>query len=216
MDQTIGRPPELSAQARRLSAIPMIQNLGRHRAELYRAPRAFTAQACREVIAFADGQNRPSTVADSNGDHEFRTSTTSDMPNDHPVAQHMAEMIARLLDLPLENAEQMQAQRYDVGQEFKPHCDWFRPGSESYREHCLRSGQRTWTAMVYMNDVEMGGETAFPRLGVVQKPEAGTMLMWNNQTSEGEVNPWTIHHAMPVLEGSKYVVTLWFREKSWR
>ena len=90
------------------------------------------------------------------------------MPNDHPVAQHMAEMIARLLDLPIENAEQMQAQRYDVGQEFKPHCDWFQPGSESYAEHCSVSGQRTWTAMAYMNDVEEGGETTFPRLGVAR------------------------------------------------
>ena len=70
--------------------------------------------------------------------------------------------------------------------------------------------------MVYLNEVEAGGETVFPRLGVTLKPRTGTLLLWNNLSVDGEVNPWTIHHAMPVLEGSKYVITLWFREKSWR
>ena len=215
-DMIMTKPGSMSPSAARLSRIPLIQSLGKDRAELYRAPRIFTAQACREVMEYTDRSNRPSTVAYHNGDDHFRTSSTSDMPNDLPAAAHLADMISRLLGLPLENAEQMQAQRYEVGQEFKPHCDWFQPGSESYRKFCSESGQRTWTAMAYMNDVEGGGETTFPRLGVSQKPEQGTLLMWNNQTSEGKVNPWTIHHAMPVTEGRKYVITLWFREKIWR
>lgn len=194
----------------------MIRSLGKERAELFHAPGAFTKQACDEIIAFTERHSIPSTVTDANGDDSFRTSTTGHIPNDMPVAEHMAATISRLLDLPLENAEQMQAQRYGVGQEFKPHCDWFRPGSESYHEHCSRSGQRTWTAMAYMNDVDAGGETVFPRLGVTQKPRTGSLLMWNNLTGDGNVNPWTIHHAMPVLEGSKYVITLWFRERPWR
>ena len=210
------KPAAMSAPAQRLASVPIIESLGKERAELFRAPRIFTHQACREVIEYTESTCRPSTLADSNGDEYFRTSSTSDMPNDLPVAAHMANMISRLLGIPLENAEQMQAQRYTVGQEFKPHCDWFRPGSEDYEKHCSRSGQRTWTAMAYMNDMQDGGETTFPRLGVSQKPEEGTLLMWNNQTSEGVVNPWTIHHAMPVGKGLKYVITLWFRERPWR
>jgi len=194
----------------------MVQSLGKERAELFHAPGAFTGQACNEIMAFADRDTIPSTIVDSNGDERFRTSTTGYLPNDMPAVEHIATMISRLLDIPLEHAEQMQAQRYGVGQEFKPHCDWFRPGSDSHREHCSRSGQRTWTAMVYLNEVEAGGETVFPRLGVTLKPRTGTLLLWNNLSVDGEVNPWTIHHAMPVLEGSKYVITLWFREKSWR
>lgn len=215
-DMTLTKPAAYSPSALRLSRIPLIESLGKYRAELFRAPRIFTPQACREVIEHTDRTNRPSTVAYDNGDAGYRTSTSSDFPNDLPVAAHLADMISRLLDIPVEYAESMQAQRYEVGQEFKPHCDWFQPGSESYAEHCSVSGQRTWTAMAYMNDVEEGGETTFPRLGVAQKPEQGTLLMWNNLTSEGKVNPWTIHHAMPVGKGRKYVVTLWFRERPWR
>lgn len=207
---------KMTASAQRLSAIPQIEALGNGNAEIFRAPRFFTPQACQDVIAYTDRNFRPSTLADDNGDTSFRTSSSSDMPNDLPVAAHIADMVSRLLGLPLSHAEQLQAQRYEIGQEFKPHCDWFRPGSEDYDRYCAKSGQRTWTAMAYMNDVPAGGETTFPRLGIAQKPEAGTLLMWNNQTAEGKVNPWTIHHAMPVLEGSKYVVTLWFREKAWR
>ena len=133
--EAIIRPAPLTASARRLASIPLIESLGKGRAELYRAPRIFTPQACREVIEHTDRTNRPSTVAYDNGDAGYRTSSSSDFPNDLPVAAHLADMVSRLLGIPVEHAESMQAQRYEVGQEFKPHCDWFQPGSESYDEH---------------------------------------------------------------------------------
>jgi len=41
------------------------------------------------------------------------------------------------------------------------------------------------------------------------------VLAWNNLRPDGTPNPSTIHHAMPVRGGLKYVVTQWYREKPW-
>ena len=205
---------KMTLPARRLASIPPIENLSKDKTEIFRARGFFTEAACRDVIQHCDAM-RPSTVADTNGDSAFRTSSTCDMGDEIPVAHHIRQTVARMLGIPLAKAEPLQAQRYLPGQEFKPHCDWFRPGSKDYEQYCSKAGQRTWTAMAYMNNVDQGGETEFPLIGHIQTPEAGTLLLWNNLTSNGQVNPQTLHHARPVIAGSKYVVTLWFRECDW-
>ena len=204
----------MTMSAKRLASIPPVEALGNGEVEIFRARRFLTEAACGEVIRHCNAM-RPSTVADGNGDKAFRTSSTCDMDDQIPVARHIRQTIASMLGVPLSRVEPLQAQRYFPGQEFKPHCDWFRPGSDDYELYCSKAGQRTWTAMAYMNNVDQGGETEFPLIGHIQTPEAGTLLLWNNLTSNGQVNPQTLHHARPVVAGSKYVVTLWFRECDW-
>ena len=70
--------------------------------------------------------------------------------------------------------------------------------------------------MVYLNAVERGGETLFRRLGRSFTPVSGMALAWNNLQADGSPNPFTLHEAMPVEEGSKWVITKWFREKAGR
>src|SRR3546814_11934344 len=77
-------------------------------------------------------------------------------------------------------------------------------------------GQRSWTAMIYLNTLEEGGETSFPALGFGVSPRAGLLLMWNNMRPDGSPNPDTLHEARPVESGRKYVVTKWFRRSEER
>ena len=57
--------------------------------------------------------------------------------------------------------------------------------------------------MTYLNDVEAGGETAFPHLGLAIKPERGKTVIWPAE--------WThAHCGEPVIAGTKYIVTGWF------
>jgi prolyl 4-hydroxylase len=74
-------------------------------------------------------------------------------------------------------------------------------------------GQRTWTAMVYLNDVESGGETRFKFLNKSFQPKQGQLLLWNNLYKNGIPNFKTLHEALPPISGDKYVITKWFR--SW-
>ena len=67
--------------------------------------------------------------------------------------------------------------------------------------------------MVYLNDVESGGETRFKLLNKSFKPKRGQLLLWNNLYRNGIPNFKTLHEALPPISGDKYVITKWFR--SW-
>ncbi|WP_299296878.1 2OG-Fe(II) oxygenase, partial [uncultured Erythrobacter sp.] len=113
------------------------------------------------------------------------------------------------------HGEPLQGQRYEVGQEFKQHTDWFNPEGADWERYCSVSGQRTWTFMVYLNTVEAGGATRFKTIGKSFKPKRGTILGWNNRLPDGDGNVNTLHHAMKVRKGLKYVITKWYRERPW-
>ena len=113
------------------------------------------------------------------------------------------------------NGEPLQGQCYGPGEYFKQHCDWF--SEEEYVKHCqIAGGQRTWTCMVYLNSVEEGGQTRFEHIDREYTPQPGLALMWNNlDSASGEPNHFALHEAKPVLKGTKYVLTKWFRERSY-
>ncbi|MBO9712545.1 2OG-Fe(II) oxygenase [Sphingomonas sp.] len=170
---------------------------------------------CRELMARIDVNRRPSEIADGNGDYAYRTSETCDLDRADPL---VAELDRRLLDfigLHPAHGEPPQGQRYSVGQEFKAHTDYFEPNGMDYATYCTVAGQRTWTVMLYLNDVESGGATRFKAIDKIVQPETGKLLAWNNLRLDGTPNPSTLHHAMKVRAGLKYVVTKWFRERPW-
>ena len=169
---------------------------------------------CDELIARIDAQRRPSEIADDQGIDAFRTSETCDLDWRDPVVAAVDSRIAELLGLPLETSEPLQGQRYAQGQEFKPHTDTFEPGGAAFFEHCAETGQRTWTAMIYLNRPEDGGATRFKRIGKTVQPETGKLLAWNNLLPNGSPNPATLHQGMKVRRGTKYILTKWFRERS--
>jgi prolyl 4-hydroxylase len=72
-------------------------------------------------------------------------------------------------------------------------------------------GQRSWTAMIYLNQPEEGGATRFKTIGKTVQAETGKLLAWNNLLPTGEPNPATLHQGMKVRRGTKYVLTKWFR-----
>lgn len=146
----------------------------------------------------------------------MRTSRTSDIGQlDSPDVRRIDDRIAEGLGIHWSYSESIQAQRYDVGQEFKPHHDYFAPGTLDYKAYCQFMGQRTWTFMVYLNDVEQGGGTRFRKLDRIFVPQQGKALIWNNLNADGSVNPDTIHQGLKVRAGVKYIITKWFRERGW-
>jgi len=170
---------------------------------------------CAAIIAQIDANRRPSTVSDYNGDDAFRTSETCDLPYDDPTVVEIDRRITALTRMDPQHGEPMQGQRYAIGQEFKAHTDYFEPRGQDYAKFCTVSGQRTWTVMIYLNDVETGGATRFKAIDKIVQPEAGKLLAWNNLRPDGRVNPSTLHHGMKVRAGTKYVITKWFRERVW-
>jgi prolyl 4-hydroxylase len=173
------------------------------------------ADECAALIARVDGNRRPSTIADANGDDHFRTSETCDLDHADPVVAALEVKLTALSMVDPAYGEPLQGQRYEAGQEFKPHTDYFEPGGADFARYCSLTGQRTWTFMIYLNDVAAGGATRFREIGKTIQPESGKLLAWNNRLADGRPNPATLHHGMKVRKGVKYVITRWYRERPW-
>jgi prolyl 4-hydroxylase len=135
---------------------------------------------------------------------------------DADLVTRLEQRLVALFGVERSFSEPLQGQRYDVGQCFKEHTDWFEPGTNEFASHTNPGGQRTWTVMIYLNTVDRGGQTCFKRLGRCYAPIQGMALAWNNLMAEGTPNPYTLHEAMPVQIGSKWVVTKWFRARTGR
>ena len=170
---------------------------------------------CAWLIAAIDARRRPSTIADDSGEAAFRTSETCELDMADPRVTAIDRRIADLLGIDPAYGEPLQGQRYAVGQEFKPHTDYFEPTGIDYHRFCAKTGQRTWTAMLYLNVPEAGGATRFKAIDKTVQPETGKLVCWNNLGPDGRVNGATLHQGMKVRAGVKYVVTKWFRERVW-
>lgn len=194
---------------------PGVQRLPNPKLSLFIRKGFADADECAAIIARIDASRRPSTIADSNGDPLYRTSETCDLDRGDPVVAALELRLADFLGIDPQFGEALQGQRYAVGQEFKQHTDYFEPDGTDYATHCTISGQRTWTAMLYLNEPDAGGATRFLAVDKIVQPETGKLICWNNQRPNGTPNPSTLHHGMKVRAGTKYVVTKWFRERPW-
>ena len=171
---------------------------------------------CRDMIALVDQHLSPSAIMAPHPDPDYRTSYSGNPPPDHPLMVEVDRRISEVVGIQRELGETIQGQRYAVGQQFKPHWDYFIPGEPYYPQQREVGGQRTWTAMAFLNEPEGGGHTNFTEVGVSIRPRTGNLLVWNNLTPEGQPNSLSMHQGSPVTAGVKYVITKWYRERPWR
>lgn len=141
-----------------------------------------------------------------------RTSYTANLVANDPTVESLHKKIAKYLGLNIKKGESLQGQRYEVGQYFRDHQDYFK--GDSYERNCLASGNRTYTFMLYLNHNFEGGTTNFPHLRKEISPEEGKALVWNN-LQHGVPNEYTTHGGTEVTNGTKYIITSWWRENIW-
>jgi prolyl 4-hydroxylase len=188
-----------------------LKRLPSERIELYTAEQFLLPKECQELIEIIKRSLRPSTIShDGTAEASFRTSRTCDLVGGEPEVRALDQKICGAMGLAPALAEPSQGQYYEITQEFKPHTDYFE-AYELERNSTPTLGQRTWTFMVYLNDVDAGGETAFVNAGLVIPPRQGTAVLWNNLRADGSGNYDTLHHGMPVKAGYKAIITKWFR-----
>lgn len=203
------------SSARHLLTIPGMRRVPSAKLELFMLRGFLAPDECDGLIALIEAGRRPSTIADANGDDAFRTSETCDLDYAEPLVAALDARLAQVSGIDPAHGEPIQGQRYDVGQEFKPHTDYFEPGGGDFERYCAVSGQRTWTFMIHLNLVPAGGGTRFRHIDKIVQPEPGKLLAWNNRLPGGAVNPVTLHHGMKVRKGVKHIVTRWYRERPW-
>ena len=169
---------------------------------------------CEHIKTLIDNQHVRSTVADTGREQsvesDYRTSSTSTLDKEDKVVAKLHKKIAAYLGIDIAKGEELQGQLYEPGQYFKAHHDYF--DGDSYINHCLSSGNRTHTLMVFLNEDMEGGHTFFPSLKQSVKPETGKALAWDDMDENKNLLPDSIHEGLPVTKGKKYIITSWWRE----
>ena len=175
---------------------------------------------CDAFVEASEGKLKPSTVIgpDQAIQHESRTSENCWIDHSaNDVVHEVSKRFSILVQMPIRNAEQYQLVYYKKGTEYKPHFDSFDYETEDGKKNWEPGGQRMITVIAYLNDVEEGGETGFPELGINIPPKKGDALVFHNTLpsdtdTHPKINPRSLHGGMPVIKGEKWIVNLWFRE----
>lgn len=131
----------------------------------------------------------------------------------YPILKGLDEIVASLTKKTRNYQEDWNIVRYDVGGRYWPHYDFVSEDRAEYEEFIKFGGQREFTFILYLNDVEEGGETSFPLLDLKFKPKLGTAILFKNVVDQ-QTNPNSLHSGEPVLKGEKWIAVKWVRENS--
>jgi prolyl 4-hydroxylase len=188
---------------------------GRERpVQLYVLGNFLNLEQCQALCGQIDSNTYPSPLYEKEKYEGVRTSYSCNLDPHEPLVADIDARIADLLGIDRSWGEPLQGQRYELGQQFKEHADFFYVDQPYWEEYSSHGGQRTWTAMIYLNMPERGGATAFKYLDLAVAPLTGRLLIWNNMALDGSPNPWTLHEGQAVESGTKYIVTKWYRERT--
>lgn len=199
----------------RLVANPMAMKIPSDVLDIFVVRDFLTAKECEGLVKLIDAERIPSQLLAPSEDPEFRTSESCNLSPEHPLVAQVEAKISQLTGIDASHGETVQGQRYAVGQQFKLHHDFFHPSEPYWPEMERTGGQRTWTAMIFLNVPESGGQTSFDHANVKISPRTGNLVVWNNLDLIGEPNSYSIHQGMPVTAGVKYIITKWHRERPW-
>ena len=199
----------------RLATDPSVYRVPVEHAEIYAVQQFLSPGECDHIMQMIDKAARPSTMFAGYGGDGDRTSYSGDVDPGDSFVRMIERRICDLMGLKESWGETFQGQRYEPGQQFKGHFDYFNTDTEYWPRESKMGGQRCWTAMVYLNEVEEGGSTDFSQMGLSVPPQAGMLLMWNNMLPDGRPNTFTFHAGTAVVRGVKYVITKWFRTRPW-
>jgi len=129
----------------------------------------------------------------------------------------LCDRVSALVGLPLTQAESLQVIHYAETQEYKPHFDAWDASTDRGKRCMERGGQRLVTCLLYLNEVESGGGTCFPKLDMEVRAVQGRMVLFHNcQAGTNLRHPASLHGGLPVEAGEKWACNLWFRERSCR
>ena len=128
------------------------------------------------------------------------------------AAEMLKARVAEALDLPPWQ-EQLRGIHHWPGPASPLHLDTFDPELRPHDKHYLAAGgQRTYTAMIYLNR-PVGGGLHVPSLKRVEPLEAGKLVAFRNADGTGNPIPHSLHTGTEVRSGDKFALMTLFRER---
>jgi prolyl 4-hydroxylase len=181
-------------------------------------------EECEQIIQMAQGKLQPSGGYDVDTGQtvitDYRTSEQLYLQRlgETELVASIENRIASLTGLPVENGEPFQILRYGINGHYKVHWDYFDPRYSGNAGALAQGGQRVATMLTYLNTPQKGGDTFFPyhqeeNIPMRIKPETGKAILWWNVDEQGNIDETTFHAGEDVIEGEKWVLTKWLRER---
>ncbi len=167
-----------------------------------------TKSECAKLRELADGKFERSKVTGPTNVDRARTSHTAHLHAvDDPVITAVRKKAAAVCDVPVDHIEPLQVVRYNPGQFYKAHYDYFT--DSSVKKH---GGQRSQTIFAYLNDLEGEAHTTFTRTGIKVEPKEGRAAWWYNLHTDGYPDANTMHEGRPPQKGTKYGLNIFVRQ----
>tara|TARA_R100000900_G_scaffold103281_1_gene80186 strand:+ start:548 stop:1126 length:579 start_codon:yes stop_codon:yes gene_type:complete len=183
---------------------------------LYVMDNVLTPEECRQIIKHADPNMVESDTVGATI-KGYRTSSNTYIPNgSNPLMEKISLVTEVLTELPSKNQEDICVVRYEEGEEYKPHHDYFTgQTSEEAQEEEARGGDRVYTVMFYLNDDFEEGGTLFLNPNIEVRPKTGRCVIWKNYL-DGKPNTKSYHAGLPIKTGVKYIGVKWIRQNEFK
>jgi len=208
---------------------PWVEQVGIH-------PRVFyfhnflSEEERTHMIRLAAPMMKRSTVAGAHGEgvvDEIRTSYGMFIRRlQDPIIERIERRLEVFTQVPLIHQEDIQVLRYTQGQKYGAHYDSAYDTKDSGPHHRLA------TFLMYLSDVEEGGETAFPEgsvwadpsmatkaatMGfsdcakghVAARPKKGDAVLFYSFFPNKTMDPASMHTGCPVIKGIKWAAPVW-------
>ncbi|MDC2867430.1 MULTISPECIES: 2OG-Fe(II) oxygenase [unclassified Bacillus (in: firmicutes)] len=163
-------------------------------------------EECEMLMGMSRNKMKRSKIGVSRNINDMRTSSGTFL-EESEVTTRIERRIASIMNVPIEHGEGIQILKYTVGQEYKAHYDFFAENSAA------ANNNRMSTLVIYLNDVEEGGETFFPKLNLSVSPKKGMAVYFEYFYQDTSLNKLTLHGSAPVIKGEKWVATQWMRRR---
>ncbi|AXN41587.1 2OG-Fe(II) oxygenase [Peribacillus butanolivorans] len=165
-------------------------------------------EECDELIRLSKDKMQRSKIGVTHEVNEIRTSSSMYFQdNENDIITRIEKRVSSIMNIPIEHGDGIQILKYTPGQEYKAHFDFFTSSSKATKNN------RISTIIMYLNDVEHGGETFFPKLNLSVSPRKGMAVYFEYFYTDKNVNELTLHGGAPVITGEKWVATQWMRRQ---
>ena len=167
---------------------------------------------CIDLIKSFHSKLKLATVTDGNNHtkSEARTGKVYFLDHENKLNILLLKKICDLFNWDIDHSESVQVALYKKGEFYDAHLDAFDDKTVKRNP----KGQRVITNLIYLNDVEQGGSTYFPKIDLKVSPKEGRLLSFENCIKNTTfLNPFSIHQSLQVEKGEKWIAAIWLRKK---
>lgn len=180
---------------------------------IYEIDNILSNDECDQLIKYSKYKRlTDSTVFDSVGNiinNNRKSKTTWFKHNENEIESKCSSVAKKLTNKNDCNLESLQVVYYEVGGYFRPHHD-----STKNTSIDAVVTSREYTLLIYLNDIEEGGETVFPYLDLEIKPKKGKGILFRTLDDNDKIILESLHGGKPVIKGEKWICNKWIHNRN--